>query len=164
MLVYIPSFTQFLLINNLKTNKQILMVYNYKTFLFITLNFYKYLPLSNNIIVKTSTSLLFIEKYFFSLINFFFKKIIFKGKGYKIIKKKKFLILLFNTSNITYLLLFNTLCVKKSKTKYLLILKNALKLNTLTHKVLGIKTLNTYTKRGLRLSKQLVYQKSGKSS
>jgi hypothetical protein len=139
-------------------------LYNKVTFITIALKFHKYSPLSNNLLVNTNEPLNFIEKHLFSLLNFFFKKIIFKGKGYKVIKKKKFLILLFNTSNITYLLLFNTICLKKSKSKYLLILKNYKTLQTLVNKVLKVKSLNTYTKRGLRSSKQLVYQKTGKSS
>jgi hypothetical protein len=68
----------------------------------------------------------------------------------------------FNHSHLTWLLLFNTFCVKKSKSKYLFALKNCLKLTYLVQLILNIRPINIYTRRGINTAKQKLYKKIGK--
>lgn len=170
MLIYIPNTLHFIV---LKHKKKIIsysiVVYTHKKFITIQIDSIKniktylsinFLELNINNKQLTYTSLL--SDYIYTWSNFFLKKITFKGKGYKIVKKKKFLLLNFNHAHLTWLLLFNTICIKNTKQKFFLILKNYKKLNNFTKTILKIRPINIYTKRGLKEAKQKILKKIGK--
>jgi hypothetical protein len=50
------------------------------------------------------------------------------------------------------------------KYKYVLKSKNDLKMNLFLKKICNIKPINIYTKRGIRLGKQIIYKRKGKKS
>jgi hypothetical protein len=54
--------------------------------------------------------------------------------------------------------------IKKHKYKFFLSKNNKRKLNLLKTMVLNIRPINTYTKRGLRSSRQLILKRTGKKS
>jgi len=98
--------------------------------------------------------------------SYFFLKIKFKGKGFKIKfnKKLKLIKFYFGRSHITFFKL-KTLKLKKI-TKYKFLLKN-LNFNKLKKKaseMTYIKPVNVYTLRGIRLSRQFIRKRKGKKS
>lgn len=94
-----------------------------------------------------------------------FNKIKFTGKGFKIKKtKKKNINFFFYHSHINILILKNIIIKKLNKNKLVILAKNLnLKLKA-ENKILSIKPINIYTKRGLRLSKVLIKKRTGKKA
>lgn len=165
MYLYLPNNIKTIILKNSTNKETYLVLYKDKNYLTLKLN--------EITVIKNHNFLFFSVKYVkfnltdelnhvFNWSNFYLKKILFKGKGYKIVKKKNYLILNFNHSHITTLLLFNSLCLKSSKNKYLLLLKNIAMLNSFLLNILNIRKLNIYTKRGIKVSKQKIYKKIGK--
>lgn len=98
----------------------------------------------------------------FSWETFFFKKISFTGKGFKIKKKQKIIFFFFNKSHIS-LLICNSAVIKKiNKQKILFFFKNYSLYEKILSKILKIRYANIYTKRGLRFSRQLILKRKGK--
>jgi len=147
--------------------------------------FYK-LPMPQNIkysqLDQASNSIIFFEKkpnyfsctfehlfsvFLFSWNYYFFEKIKFTGKGYRITfrKKKKYIIFYFGHSHDT-IMLFRGVKVKKPHKYKFIVLKNSFnKIKILGSMITKIKPINVYTKRGLRKSRQWVYKrKSNKAT
>lgn len=102
---------------------------------------------------------------FFKSVNlYFYSKIKFKGKGFRIkfLKKSKIIKFFFGRSHITFIVIKN-IC-KKRINKYKFILKsiNKKSLNKLSKKITNIKKFNVYTLRGIRKSKQIIFKRKGK--
>jgi len=91
-------------------------------------------------------------------------KIKFSGKGYKIIKQSNCFNLSLNTSHPQWFFFFKTISIKIQKQKYLLVNKSIEDLSKVGLSLVKTRMINIYTKRGLRLSKQLVRKKVGKRS
>lgn len=102
----------------------------------------------------------------FSLNHLWFVKIKFNGKGYKIrrYKKKRSIDFFFYHSHWTIIIFKNLRLIKKHKYKFYMSKCNRRKLNLVTRMVLKIRPTNTYTKRGLRNSRQLILKRTGKKS
>lgn len=105
-----------------------------------------------------------IHKFFKSWEIYFFTKIKFKGKGFRIrfFKKIKLVKFFFGKSHKTFIF-FKKIRIKRIN-KYKFILKN-INLNSLnlnSSKVVKIRKLNVYTLRGIRKSKQIVFKRKGK--
>lgn len=166
MILYLSPYIKFFLIKNLLKKNKYLLIYNKYRCLYIIYDSIYYCKYTNFISInKNQYNINNIN----GLINFienwsivFIKKVKFKGKGYKITKKKNFLLLHFNHAHVTWLLLFNIKCIKKSKSKYLFVHKHISRLVTLVNLVLKIRFINIYTKRGIALSKQTIFKKIGK--
>lgn len=98
--------------------------------------------------------------------SYFFVKIKFKGKGFKIKfnKKLKLIKFYFGRSHMTFFKL-NKIKLKKV-TKYKFVLKglNFSKLKRKSSEITWIKPVNVYTLRGIRLSKQIIRKRKGKKS
>lgn len=93
-------------------------------------------------------------------------KVKFMGKGFKIKKKRKTrsIKFYFYYSHINVIILKKAKMKQKKKNKFIIKTPNK---NTLikTHLMITkIRPLNIYTKRGIRISKQLVFKKTGKKS
>ena len=100
---------------------------------------------------------------FFSNFFFFFKKFKFKGKGFKIRKMKtKKIKFFFGHSHFLYFFNFSIILNKLNKSKHLFISPNNKKLKKNINFWLRVKPLSWYTKRGLRLSKQVTQIRTGK--
>ncbi len=160
--VYLPKNVKFILLNN-----SYLYIFNSSIFLLINLK-------NSNFFFNTSLNILKLKlfhssktmigsnklnNFIFLWDNFIFSKIYFLGKGFKLKKTNKNIFFNFNYSHIM-LFIFQKLLVKKiQKHKLLLFTKNKSSLMKLLNIILNIKSLNVYTKRGIRLAKQIVYIK-----
>jgi hypothetical protein len=156
-----------------KTNKIILFSY-YKNYFFGECNTNLYIDLSAQSIFSTinKTPLFFknlnkfLQSYTFNSTTFYYKKIRFKGKGYKIkkTKKKKSFKLYFGHSHKNYIFSGGLILKKLSKYRLLLLTNNKKCLNKVTKLITNIKIINRYTKRGLRCTKQFILKRPGKKS
>jgi len=107
---------------------------------------------------------LYITFFFKNWTNLFFQKIRFKGKGYKIRKRKKAIQFFFGRSHLTSIW-FKGVCIKRlHKYKLFVAVTNNYKLYLIHRFIDSIRKLNIYTKRGLRLSRQKIFKKTGKKS
>lgn len=101
---------------------------------------------------------------FFAFNNYFFKKIKFKGKGFrlKIKKQKKICKFLFGHSHLMMVYIKNLKIQKCSKYKFNLKSVNKKFLTNMISKIIDIKPNNVYTNRGIREGRQIVYRRKGK--
>lgn len=107
-----------------------------------------------------------INKFFKTFEFYFFIKIKFKGKGFKIKfnKKLKIIKFFFGKSHMTFFKLKRIKLKKITKYKFILKNLNFNKLKTNASKITRIKPMNVYTLRGIRLSKQIIKKRKGKKS
>jgi ribosomal protein L6P/L9E len=165
--IYLPRNINFLYLNNI-------YIYIYNTNIFLLLNFSNYtiyfnkflniIKIKNKRLSKKIHNKKFLNNFLFTWDNFFFSKIYFLGKGFKLKKINKNIYFNFNYSHIKLLISQNVLIKKIQKTKLLIFSKNLSNVKALSLKIKNIKGLNPYTKRGLRGSKQIVYKKKNKSN
>jgi hypothetical protein len=166
--IFIPNKTNFLILKKKDTN--ILYIYNDINYLILkivdsniffnkSLKLIKFCRIEKNEMLDNC-----INKFLFSWNNFFFKKITFNGKGFKLKKKKQNLIFFFNHSHLNLFIPINTYLKKIQKNKILIFYKNFKNYTSFLKKIITIRKINIYTKRGLRFSRQLVYKRKGKGS
>lgn len=107
-----------------------------------------------------------IEAFFFVLNHLWFKKIKFKGKGWKLRSSKKagVMRLVFGRSHITYILVDGVFLKKLGKYKFALYGKNHQLLCDGSKTIRLVRPINSYTKRGLRQSRELFLKRRGKVS
>ena len=106
----------------------------------------------------------FVNKLNYSLNNYFLKKITFTGKSYKIKKKTKCLYMIFNKSHKEVLTWKNIFLKKLRKTKLLIKSSNSSLLNNISNRILYVRKVNIFNKKGLKISKSIKYKKRGKKS
>lgn len=118
------------------------------------------LILIKNIFIKTSVKGIF--KYFLvQFIKYQAYKIKFTGKGYKIKKPtKKSFRFLFNKSHLC-VIWWKNVHFKKYK-KYKTYIRSINLINNTVNKILKIRMIDVFTKKGLRLSRSTIYKKKGK--
>jgi ribosomal protein L6P/L9E len=118
---------------------------------------------SNPSVLQNKAGKLF-NKISYSFEDYFYKKIKFKGKGFrlKIKKKHKAIKFLFGHSHLNILFLKNIKLKKCGKYKLTLKGSNFNKLKVLSKKICGVKPINVYTNRGIRVSRQIIYKRKGK--
>jgi len=95
---------------------------------------------------------------------YFFSKIKFKGKGFRIrfLKKNKLVKFFFGRSHKTFIFFKKIFLKKISKYKFILKSINKSKISVNSEMTRGIKPLNVYTLRGLRISRQIIFKRKGK--
>jgi len=99
--------------------------------------------------------------FFSSWYTYFFNKIKFTGKGYRITfrRKKRMIKFFFGRSHPT-IVLFRSIKIKKPHKYKFVILNNSLnRLSKITLSIKSIKPINLYTKRGLRTSRQIIFKR-----
>lgn len=100
-----------------------------------------------------------------SLERLFFEKLTFKGKSFKITrKKKKFYDFDFGHAHYTYVIFFNIIFKKRKKYQYYIKRTNYFWFCRFLGEVMNLRQWNMYTQRGLRLKRQLLFKKTGKVS
>ena len=100
-----------------------------------------------------------------SISTYFLKKIIFFGKGFKIKKtKNEVLNIFFNKSHLNFIIWNNLILKKLKKTKILILSTDFIKLERIKNKIVNIRKLNIFTRKGLRISRQLIFKKVGKKT
>lgn len=87
----------------------------------------------------------------------------FKGKGFKLIKNRSILSLKFNFAHPQLLFPTKTITFKTGKNKITLLNANTVKLMLTSSALLQIRQTNVYTKNGLRLKRQILYRRKGKT-
>jgi ribosomal protein L6P/L9E len=152
------NFQQLYLYNNyyffkLTVNKnEILLNKNTNAIKIKSLNLKKYL-IKNNLII-------FLK----SIDSYFFLKIKFKGKGYKInfYKKIKLMKFFFGASHTQIMFIKKIILKKLSKYKFILKSVNPINLKQVGKKIIFIRKINPYTLRGIRLSKSILIKRKGR--
>lgn len=157
---------KYIVIYNKSTNIYIKYKFdlNVSIFYFKNLN-YILMELNHfNSINKNKMSCL-INKQVESIDFYFMRKIVFFGKGFKIKKfKNKTLNLFFNKSHINFIR-WNSIIVKKlKKTKIVMCSSNHSYIIEGSKSIVSSRPLNIFTKKGLRLSRQLIFKKVGKKT
>lgn len=174
-IINIPFFIKIIIWKNRNSGIVNFYLYNSKKKFSLPLNLNKsscfFDRWSNSIILdkkKINLKTIKINKYFNKILKsweiYFFEKIKFKGKGFRIkfFKKIKLVKFYFGKSHKTFLF-FKKIKIKKiNKYKFILKSLNPSNLNSNSSKVLKIRKLNIYTLRGLRKSKQIVFKRKGK--
>lgn len=160
----------FLLIK--KKNEKYIYIYNENLYFYIKNNFnLKIKKNTNSIIIKNfkikkkiNIEKNIIENFIKSWSVFFFQKIKFTGKGYKIKKKKKSIKFFFGKSHLTNIIFNKTIFKKITKNKIFFLTKKKKYIEFVKSLITKIRRISIYTKRGLRLSRQKIYKKTGKKS
>jgi len=100
----------------------------------------------------------------FAFQHYFFKKIKFKGKGFrlKIKKQRKICKFLFGHSHIMLFYFKNVKIQKCSKYKFNLKSVNKTVIRKTTLSIVNVKSNNVYTNRGIREGRQIVIRRKGK--
>lgn len=102
---------------------------------------------------------------FHSFTKIFFKKLKFKGKGYYIYKNKRNTIALqFNYSHIKRLYFYFTHIKFLTKTSLVLFGLDPQTLSLAANRFKKTRSINIFTGKGVRLTKQIIYRKTGKVS
>ena len=96
--------------------------------------------------------------------NTIFKKIKFKGKGFRIrfLKKLKLVKFFFGKSHKTYIFFRNIILKKINKYKFILKGLNSENIIVNSKRITSIRPINFYTLRGLRESRQIIFKRKGK--
>ena len=100
----------------------------------------------------------------FSVHSYYTRKVVFVGKSYKIKKKKKLLYTVFNKSHKEFFSWKNIFLKKIKKNKIIIKSSNILETEKFKKKIISVREINIFNKRGLRCSRSLVYVKKGKKS
>lgn len=112
----------------------------------------------------------FLQRFMFEMLyvfnRFWYTKISFKGKGFKIKKRRrtKSIKFFFYHSHVNTIIFKEAKLKQKKKNKFLIKTWNFWNLKKTMEKVINIRGLNVFTKRGLRVNRQVVYKKTGKKS
>lgn len=168
-----PLNYNIIIIKNIFINKKYnIIIYNKTTFFKIFIN--KNLKINNNLNFIEYKNYCFknnfyiinyiINSYLSNLNKYFFLKIKFKGKGYKIGFYKKKIIFYFGRSHKS-IFIYKNIIIKKSiknKYKFILIKNNWNKLKLISNKTINIKKINFFTGRGLRISRQIIVKRKGR--
>lgn len=137
---------------------------------------------SNNFYINNTTSTIlfstntitsisyinYLQNFIKSLSYYFIKKIKFNGKSYRIEKSNQiinsYFELKFGHAINSYLYVKNLKIQQSKKTKLFFWFINVKKVNKILKSILCLRFWNSYTQRGLRFNKQLIYKRQGKKS
>jgi ribosomal protein L6P/L9E len=173
--LYVPtSFDIITLKNKKKLNELTIILYN-KRFSIILINYNNTIKIDIESyclkFIKNNNSLLnfsFNEanKYLKTFEIYFFIKIKFKGKGFKIKfnKKLKLIKFFFGRSHMTFYKLKKIKLKKVNKYKFVLKSFSLSRLKKDASNITYIKPVNVYTLRGIRVSRQHISKRKGKKS
>ena len=163
MISFLPSNIKILI---LKKNKQtIVFFYSLNKIFLIQFKNYRiyYNPFLKTLkLLNINLYNLNITNFIFNWDLFFFKKVIFSGKGYKTKLNKNSSILNINISHPFCLFLKKTLFLKISKNKFILYFKNFMIFSKLYNRFNYTRTFNSYIKGGIRLSRQITKKRKNK--
>jgi ribosomal protein L6P/L9E len=160
--------------NLLLINKNNTYIYIYNKIFYFTIitKFYVFVEENSNAIIienfdskkKKELEKKIIETFIKTWNVYFFQKIKFTGKGYKIKKKKKSIKFFFGRSHLTTIF-FKKISIKRlTKYKLFFFTKKYETVKFINSLIKKIRKINIYTKRGLRFSRQKIYKKTGKKS
>ena len=176
-ILYVPNIWNLLIFkNSLNTNYSYLYLYSDFYFfyiplakLFLTL---KYDIQTKSILIEllfsnnfTKIFLNYFKLVFFSFSKVFFKKLKFKGKGYYIFKNKRNTIALqLGYSHLLYVYSFFINVKFLSKTSIFMFGLNYFDILNRSNAFFQLRSVNIFTGKGIRFSRQIIYRKTGKIS
>lgn len=168
--INIPLFFSIIGIKNNKNIQIYLYENNYYFKILVKTNYIFINKETNNIKIQNNDFMINkkiekeLKKFLISLNSYFFLKIKFKGKGYKInfFKKTKLIKFFFGSSHIQIFKLKNILIKKISKYKFILKNTNLENLNSISKKIIQIRKINPYTLRGIRITKSIIIKRKGR--
>lgn len=170
--LYIPTSLNIIILNNTQFNLNSIILYNNTNYFFFYLNKKNYnldldvfcIHIYNQYLTNNVYFINNINSFLKTIESYFFIKIKFKGKGFKIkfFKKLKLVKFFFGRSHITFYKFKNIKLLRISKYKILIKNLNLSKIKMLARKITNIKPLNIFTQRGLRSSRQIVLKRKGK--
>ncbi len=106
---------------------------------------------------------MWLNQIFDSLNRIFFKKIYFKGKGYYIFKNLRNTFIFRLNYAHKVMLFFPLINIKfLSKTTFFLFGINLVDINVTAFKIRSLRSINIFTSKGIRFTRQIVYKKAGK--
>ena len=105
-----------------------------------------------------------LQAYIKSWDAWFFLKIKYKGKGYRVKRRKKILKFFFWLSHMNLIRIINFKIKRIGNYRYLLLGVNKQKLKKTAFLVKSVRKNDLFTKRGLRLAKQIIIKKKAKKS
>lgn len=160
--------------NLLLINKNNTYIYIYNKIFYFTIitKFYVFVEENSNAIIienfdskkKKELEKKIVETFIKTWNVYFFQKIKFTGKGYKIKKKKKSIKFFFGRSHLTTIF-FKKISIRRlTKYKLFFFTKKYETVKFINSLIKKIRKINIYTKRGLRFSRQKIYKKTGKKS
>ena len=116
--------------------------------------------------IQASGAVKNLQQFTYKASLFYYKKLRFTGKGYKIKKSrlKKSFKLYFGHSHKQYIFSGGLRYKKLSKYRILMLTNNRKRLNRVMSLSLGARSLNRYTKRGFRSTRQFILKRPGKKS
>ncbi len=169
IIIFLPSYLSINIVKKKNNNNNAatsaatyISIFNYffffkKIFHLFFFNFYLFYIL----IISLKSSLNFYSNLFYSWENFFFKKFLILGKGFKLKKFFNFTSWKFNTSHFYNLWLFKSLLRKINKKKFIIISKknNDKYLNAFVN---NIYTRNIFLKKKIKLLKNIIFLKKKK--
>lgn len=173
--LYIPVSFELLVFKNKINNDLTIILYNKQICLnfsynkeYMNINLESYCLRFKNLSKKLELNLFFKNgnKYLKTFEIYFFIKIKFKGKGFKIKfnKKLKLIKFFFGRSHKTFFKFKKIKFKKITKYKFLLKSLNLSRLNKKASNITYIKPVNLYTLRGIRVSRQFISKRKGKKS
>lgn len=134
-------------------DKQFFFIKLDKQFFFIKIN----LNFIYNILILKS-KIEFLNFKLLSLDYFFFKKILFYCQNFKLVKKNINFFIKLNSSTLIFLYL-QSLLIKKIKKQKIIIFVKIFKLLKFIKNIVNLNNLNIFTKKGVRLSKNIILKK-----
>jgi len=111
-------------------------------------------------------SIRLISEVIYTMLRLWYTKITFKGKGFKIKKRRrtKTIKFFFYHSHLNAVIFKKSKLKQKKKNKIIVKFWNYMNYKKTEATVTAVRGLNIFTKRGLRISRQLVFKKTGKKS
>lgn len=104
----------------------------------------------------------YLKKYLYSWEHWFFVKIKFKGKGYRIRKKKKLLKFFFWFSHMNLIKVISSKIKKIGKERYILLSTDWNSIRKSAVLIRNVRKNDLFTKRGLRLARQIIIKKKSR--
>ncbi len=107
----------------------------------------------------------YLLKMLYKFLMLSFNCVKYSGKGYRVyIKKLNFLYFQLGYSHKLYLNNFKLLFNGNIKNNIIIFGNYVISINNFTKKIINLRQINTYTLRGIRYNKQIIYKKLGKVS
>ena len=107
----------------------------------------------------------YILKFLNNFLYLYFIKLNYSGKGYRLYSRRKFYIYpKLNYSHKLYLYSFNTITLVTSRWSLMFFSKSYSSIRNFIISIINLRPINIFTKKGIRLRKQIIYSKVGKVS
>lgn len=151
----------------LKKDSYLIILYNHTYLISWQINQILFFNKISNCItiqkLQINELILYLNSFFYSYSIVNLTLIKFKGKGFKLTKKKQVVNFLFNFSHLSYYFPIKSTIKKLTKNKFLVFTASRNTLTKISNFIKQIKQINVYSLNGLRVKRQLIYKRKGKT-